>query len=101
MEVIAQNQVDMIRDILRVMEGPFRAQPLVGNIIHNQRKNRISLIVVGEDKNGDTILEKPIVITFTNEGKICIEQNNTDLDVKRELMKRGVPEENIIRSSHN
>jgi hypothetical protein len=97
MEVITQEKLGIIKDILRVMEGPFRAQPLVGNVIHVPKKNRIFLMVSGEDKNGDTVAEKPVIITFTSEGKIRIEKNDTDLDVRTELMKRGVSEEDIVR----
>jgi hypothetical protein len=77
------------------MEGPFRAQPLVGNIIHNTKFNRVSLVVVGEDKNGEMVVEKPIVISLKDD-KISIEANNTDLDLRRELTERGVPPEDIL-----
>lgn len=89
--------LDIVKNSLRTLKGPFRAQALFGNVIYNPRTNRVSLFVVGEDRNGEDVLDKPIIITFNNEGKISIEKNNTDLDIRKELVKRGVPEEDIIQ----
>lgn len=98
METIVQTKyVDTVKDVLSVLEGPFEAQPITGSIVYNERTNRINLFTVGQDLNGEDFYEKPIVIALTDKGRISIEKNDTDLDIKKELVKRGVLEEDIIQ----
>lgn len=95
--IVQTKYVDTVRDVLRVLEGPLGAQPITGSIVYNERTNRVNLFTVGQDLDGEDFYEKPIVIALTDEGKISIEKNDTDLDIKKELMKRGVPEEDIVK----
>ena len=94
--IVKTDYTDAVKNILRTVEGPLSVQPLFNVVIHNPKTNRVSLLTVGED-NGEDVFEKPIIIAFTEAGKICIEKNNTDLNVKGELLKQGVPEEDIVR----
>jgi hypothetical protein len=89
--------IDTVKDVLNVLEGPLGAQPITGSIVYDEKTNRINLFTVGQDLDGEDFYEKPIVIALTDEGKIGIEKNDTDLDLKKELVKRGVPEEDIIQ----
>jgi hypothetical protein len=41
------------------------------------------------------VLKKPAIVQISDEGKIIIEKNNTDLDIRKELITLGVPEEDI------
>ena len=52
-------------------------QPLFNVVIHNPKSNRVSRLTGGEE-DGEDIFEKPIIIGFTETGRICIEKNNTD-----------------------
>lgn len=98
MEMIVQTKyVDTVKDVLSVLEGLLGLQPITGSIVYNERTNRVNLLTVGQELDGGDFYEKPIVIALTNEGKISIEKNDTDFDIRKELVKRGVPEEDIIQ----
>jgi len=95
--IVQTKYVDTVKEVLSVLEGPFGAQPIMGSIVYNERTNRVNLFTVGQDLDGEDFYEKPIVIALTDEGKISIEKNDTDLDIRKELVKRGVSEEDIIQ----
>ncbi|HEX8531993.1 MAG TPA: element excision factor XisI family protein [Cytophagales bacterium] len=94
--IVKTDYTDAVKNVLRTVEGPLSVQPLFNVVIHNPKTNRVSLLTVGED-DGEDIFEKPIIIGFTETGKICIEKNHTDLDLEGELLKKGVPGEDIVR----
>jgi len=97
MAIVTTNYIEAVKDVLRTLEGPFSAQPLTGVVAHNPTTNRVLYYIVGQDKNGEDVLKKPIIVQITDEGKIMIEKNNTDLDIRKELIALGVPEEDIVR----
>lgn len=95
--IIKTNYIKAVRDVLGTLESPFSAQPLTGVVAYNPNTDRVFYYIVGQDKNGEDVLKKPAIVQLTGEGKIVIEKNNTDLDIKEELMALGVPEEDIVR----
>jgi phosphohistidine phosphatase SixA len=97
MAIVTTNYLEAVKDVLRTLEGPFSAQPLTGVVTHNPNTNRVLYYIVGQDKNGEDVLKKPAIVQLTDEGKIVIEKNNTDLDIRKELMALGVPAEDIVR----
>ena len=95
-ERVTTKYIEAVKDVLRTLEGPFSAQPLTGVVAHNPNTNRVLYYIVGQDKNGEDVLKKPAIVQITDEGKIVIEKNNTDLDIGKELIWLGVPGEDIV-----
>ena len=79
---------------LKQFEGKLSVQDLYNVVLSMEQTNRVIIMCVGEDE-GEDIYEKPIVISW-NSDKVKIDKNNTDIDLRKELVKNGVPESDIL-----
>lgn len=93
--LIKTDYYTLVQDVLKEVEGPLSVQPLKNVIIAVPDKQRVSVLCVGED-DGEDVFEKPIVVSIVD-GKIRIDRNSTDLNIRKKLIGLGVPDEDIIR----
>jgi|GEM_PF-1542505 len=84
-----------VREALKLLDGKLSAQNIECVVIYNEPNRRFSLFMVGE-MNGQDVMSKPILVNLLDDDKIEIVKNNTDLDLRKELVNRGVLDEDII-----
>jgi len=83
-----------IMESMKLLEGPMTDQNVRCVVMPVKDNTRFNLFMFG-DIDGEDVLAKPIIVSL-KDGRIKIEKNNTDLDLRAELLKRGVVEEDIL-----
>jgi hypothetical protein len=95
MEVITKTDYkEVVIKTLKKFEGKLSVQDLYNVVLPIEAKNRVIMMCVGED-DGDDVYEKPIVINLRDD-KVQIEKNYTDIDLRGELIKNGIPGEAVV-----
>ena len=90
------NYADVVKDILLKEEGSYAVQDLINRVNFDDERKQYLLLTVGTDDDED-VFEVLIAIKITAEGKVKIERNMDDLDLKEELLERGVLYSDIIQ----
>jgi hypothetical protein len=93
--IVKTDYKEAVLDVLKPLEGPLSVQPIVNVVVNNPQAGRIIMYAVGQDGD-EEVYEKPVIISFTEDGKIRIEKNYTDVDLREKLLQKGVPYSDIL-----
>ena len=90
----------IVLDILESAARPFPLQPeLADLVIADNTRNHFQLLRMGWVEN-DRILQILMHLDIKADGKVWIQENTTELAVDDELVKRGIPHEDIVLGMH-
>jgi hypothetical protein len=90
------NYKEIIRDILKGLEGPLTYQDVENVVVPSPSHQRFFLLAIGFDE-GEEVLEIVIAVSITDDNKVKIEKNYADIDLTRALLARGIPYADIIQ----
>jgi hypothetical protein len=86
---------EAVKDVLKPLEGPLTFQDIENILVASVAKGRFMLLALGTDE-GKEVLETVVSIRLTPEGKVKIEKNYTDVDLREKLLQKGVPYSDIL-----
>lgn len=90
------NLEEIILSLLEPMDGQKVANPgLEKQLIADTKRHRYQVIVQGWEK-GEKFVNSTLLHLEIKGDKIWIQQNWTELQIAQELVKRGVPAEQIV-----
>lgn len=87
---------EVIRAILKALEGPLTYQDVENVVVPSPSHQCLFLLAIGFDE-GEEVLEIVIAVSITEDNKVKIEKNHSDIDLTRALLERGVPYADIIQ----
>lgn len=95
MDTIAQYQNFILEILSEFASNPIANPGLERQLIADRQNHRYQVIVCGWE-NGEKFVNSTLLHLEIKNGKIWIQQNWTELQIAKELVKKGVPPTDIV-----
>jgi hypothetical protein len=89
---------EIVRRVGRYMETAIGGPPVETAVITDAEHGQYGLIDTGWGPDGRVL--NTLLLARVKDGKVWIEQDNTDLTLADELLRAGVPREDIVLAFH-
>jgi hypothetical protein len=85
----------IIKDILLDNAGGYE-EPLTDVPVFDDEHKRYMLVTTGTEDNGKSVYEILCAVSIDQDGKIVVEYNRSDIDLKDMFLSEGIPSTEIV-----
>ncbi|MFO0850571.1 MAG: XisI protein [Gemmataceae bacterium] len=90
---------EIVRRVGRYMANAVGGPPMETSVITDAEHGQYGLIETGWSPDGRRLVNT-LLLARVKDGKVWVEEDNTDLTLADELLRAGVPREDIVLAFH-